>query len=131
MSEVKFEKSLRPIFPSKEISVHGASESDYNDEAAHSFRVKNCVGFNNGQTEYVDSHQDIQFVKKLEDGTVIPGMQSEQLLRILIARTQALNNKFPDRRNSIAITHMEEALLQFQERVSERIDRGVMGQLKK
>lgn len=127
----KYDKQLRPVYPSNEVTVWGTSEPNYNNEVAHQFKFQNCLGFSEGKTIYDDSFQNIQFVQKDEDGSVIPGLQSEQLLRCLIERTKSLNAKFPCRENSIAITHMEQALWAFQERVQQRIDRGVMGELVK
>ena len=128
---VKYDRQLRPVFPTNEVSVWGTSEEAYNNEVAHQFKFKNCLGFHEGQTVYDDSFQELQFVQKNEDGSMIPGLQSEQLLRALIARHKSMNTKFPSREGALAITYMETALLFLQERVAERIDRGVMGQLAK
>ncbi|CAL1518189.1 hypothetical protein [Chitinophaga sp. MM2321] len=128
---LRYDKQLRPVFPSSQVSVWGTSEEAYNNDVAHQFKLKNCLGFHEGQTVYDDTFQEIQFVQKNEDGTMIPGLQSEQLLRALIARHKSMNAKFPSREGSLAITHMEAALLFLQERIAERMDRGVMGQLAK
>ena len=61
----------------------------------------------------------------------VNGVQNEHLLAILIHRTKALNAKYPCRENAIAITKMEEALMWFEKRTSDRINRGVEGENKK
>jgi len=126
-----YSKELRPIYPSTDVTVWGLPDEAYEGNPTHSFVLRNSTGFENGRANYDDSYQGIQFVQKNEDGSIIPGIQTEQLLRVLIERHQALNNKFPSREGALAITHMQTALLFLQERVAERMDRGVMGQLKK
>ena len=141
-----FERAYRPwsdshmvqlpntVFPSDERTVAVALDNDYGDElsgGAHQYELVNSVGFKDGKAEYVESKQAIQFVQKNEDGTMIPGLQSEQLLFALVDRHKKLNAKFPSREGALAITKMEEALHWLQARVQERINRGVMGALKK
>ncbi|WP_456867606.1 hypothetical protein [Galbibacter sp. BG1] len=70
-------------------------------------------------------------MKKLDDGTMVPGLQSEQLLIALIDRHKKLNARFPSREGSLMITKLEEALHWSEARVKERTQRGVMGDLKK
>ena len=69
---------------------------------------------------------------EFQHGTVpeagINGVTNETLLAVLIHRTRVMNAKFPSRQNSIAITKMEEALMWFENRTSERKERGVEGQ---
>jgi hypothetical protein len=48
----------------------------------------------------------------------------------LIDRLTYLNNKFPCRENSIAITHIETALLWLNKRTNDRLNRGVEGKAK-
>jgi hypothetical protein len=117
------------VFPSTERTIGVAPDSDYN--GAHYYQFRNSVGFNNGKADYVDSYQSIQFVQKNLDGSMTPGVQSEQLLIALIDRHKKLNEKFSSREGALAITKMEEALHWLRARVEERIDRGVMGDLKK
>lgn len=125
---------LQPVFPSEERTITPLDFGpDLNDPYAgsHWYSMQNCNGFSNGSTEYVDSTQTIKFVEKHEDGTMTPGLQSEQLLIALIDRHKKLNGKFPSREGSLAITKMEEALFWLEARVKERMYRGVMGDLKK
>ena len=99
---------------------------------AHRSSFINRMGFKDGEAQHdFDNFQVIQFVQKNEDGTMIPGVQSEQLLIALIDRHKKLNEKFPSREGALAITKMEEALHWLEAMVRERIERGVMGDLKK
>lgn len=59
--------------------------------------------------------------------TLCDGTTNEELLRVLINRTEFLNSQFPCRENSIAITKMQEALMWFEKRTTDRIARGVEG----
>lgn len=118
------------VYPSTEQCVHVEEDDTYG--GAHIYYVDDCYGFNNGKTDY--NHEDgqiIRFIKKEDDGTITPGAQSEQLLIVLIDRHKKLNNRFPSREGSLAITKMEEALHWLQSRVEERIERGIMGELTK
>lgn len=77
--------------------------------------------------ENPDKDQTIQFIHKEPTGTICDGTTNEELLKVLIDRTKYLNEKFPCRENSIAITKMQEALMWFNERTIERLARGVEG----
>lgn len=57
----------------------------------------------------------------------VNGLTNEALLSILVHRTKAINKKFPCRENSIAITNMEQALMWFEKRTADRIERNVEG----
>lgn len=116
------------VYPSEEKTISVDKDDTYG--GAHYYSARNCMGFNNGKTEYVDSVQYVGFIKKLDDGTILPGLQSEQLLLILIDRHKKLNERFPSREGALAITKMEEALHWLEARVKERVNRGVMGDLK-
>jgi len=121
---------LRPVYPTSQVSVI-AHEDDMEYGGAHRYSMLNCIGFVDGQTKYDGGEQTIQFVQKLEDESIVPGIQNEQLLTILIDRMQKLNKKFPCRENAIQITKLQEALMWQEARTRERIDRGVMGNLEK
>ena len=118
------------VFPSEDKTIT-VLHTDDEYGGAYTFQVQNCLGFNNGKTEYDNSTQTIQFVRKNADGTVIPGLQNEQLYILLIVRLKRLNAKYPDKRNDEQIACLETLLRLCKERVQERIDRGVMGELKK
>ena len=59
--------------------------------------------------------------------TVNDGTTNEEVLEMLINRMNYLNNKFPCRENSIAITHLDTALLWLEKRTRDRIKRDVEG----
>lgn len=117
------------VFPSDEKTIAVEPDPDYG--GAHCYHIKNCVGFNNGKTGYVPEEQTIQFVQKNADGSIIPGLQSEQLVLMLIDRHTKLNAKYPDPRFDRLVGSLRAFLQAAHERVQERIDRGVMGELKK
>jgi hypothetical protein len=81
--------------------------------------------------EYDDSHQAIQFIQKLDDGRIISGIQSEQLVMILLDRHKKLNAHFPSAQNEKAMVGLQMFLDASRERIQERMNRGVMGELKK
>jgi hypothetical protein len=60
-----------------------------------------------------------------------PGLQTEQLLIAIHDRHQKLNAKFFSEDGLKFIRKIEEALVCLEDRVRERIARGVMGDLKK
>ena len=120
----------RSVYPSEEHTVVALGIDDtYN--GAHQYSIYNCLGFADGKTSYDRSTQTIQFVKKLEDGTVVPGLQSEQLVIALIDRHQKLNARFPSPHNEKALAGLEMFLEAQRERVEERMSRGIMGELKR
>lgn len=55
------------------------------------------------------------------------GVQNEQVIAVLVHRLAVLNKAFPCRENSIAITHLETALLWLEKRTIDRRRRGVEG----
>lgn len=83
--------------------------------------------------------QVIQFIEKEPIGTklsagksgemvtVFDGTTNEELLEVLINRMNYLNNKFPCRENSSAITKLDEALMWLEKRTRDRQKRGVEG----
>lgn len=117
------------VFPSEEQTVFTNPDPDYG--GAHKYEFKNCLGFNEGKTQYDQSFQVIQFVQKNNDGTMTPGVQSEQLVLALIDRHKKLNARFPSAQNEKMIQGLQMFLDACKERVEERIQRGVMGELKK
>lgn len=117
------------VFPSDVPTIAVSLDLDYG--GAHEYHFIESLGHENGKPKYAGSEQKIRFVQKDLDGTVIPGLQSEQLLLALIDRHKKLNTKFPSREGSLAITKMEEALHWLEARVKERTARGVMGKLEK
>lgn len=71
---------------------------------------------------------DIEFQLGPVGEAGVNGLTNEALLAVLIHRTQFLNNKYPCRENAIAITKMQEALMWFEQRTKDRIERNVEGQ---
>lgn len=115
------------VFPSEAQTI---SVEDNEYDGAHLYAVKTCLGFENGQAIYTNDEVIIPFVKKTGDA-MYPGLQSEQLAYILLDRCVKLNAKFPSAQNTKMILGLQLFLDACEERVQERIERGVMGQLKK
>jgi hypothetical protein len=118
------------VYPSQMNTVILHEEDDVYG-GAHCYSFTNCLGFAGGETQYTDSTQTIQFVQKLDDGRIIPGLQSEQIVIALIDRQKKLNARFPSSHSEKAIRGLETFLEAQRERVEERLQRGVMGDLKK
>lgn len=117
------------VFPSEERTIRVVKDEEYG--GAHCYIMRECLGYVDGKTAYVDSSQVIQFIQKLDDGTIIPGLQSEQLVLALIDRHVKLNARFPSEQNEKMIRGLEMFLEASRERVQDRMNRGVMGELKK
>lgn len=117
------------VFPSEEQTVCVALDDTYG--GAHKYRLQHSTGFNNGVATYVDEHSDIQFVQKNDNGSMTPGLQSEQLAFVLLDRCQKLNNRFPSAQNEKMIAGLQMFIDACRERVEDRMNRGVMGDLKK
>lgn len=122
------------VYPSDEATIYVKNDDTYG--GAHTYKVLNCLGFNNGKTEY-DANMDwgkiptLQFIQKNDDDTIIPGVQSEQLVLACLDRVRKLNARFPSEHNEKQIRGLEMFLEGCTDRVKERIERGVMGELKK
>ena len=93
------------VFPSEEQTIKVKSDEIYN--GAHYYEIQDSIGYNNNKTEYVDSIQSIQFIEKKDDGTTIPGIQSEQLVYVLLDRIK-LNNRFPSEHNEKMISGLNQ-----------------------
>lgn len=57
----------------------------------------------------------------------VNGATSEALLAIILHRLRILNNEFPCRENSLAITNLEQGLMWLEQRTRNRQKRGVEG----
>lgn len=55
------------------------------------------------------------------------GLMNEELIELLVVRLRALNERFPCRENSIAITKLQEAGFWLEHRMALRIEQGVYG----
>jgi hypothetical protein len=126
---MKMKKLNATVFPSDDKTISVEDDNIYG--GAHKYEIQNCIGFNDGKTQYVESSQQIQFVQKNDDGTMVPGLQSEQLVLVLLDRHKKLNARFPSVQSKKMIDGLELFLLACEERVQERMQRGVMGELKK
>jgi hypothetical protein len=98
---------------------------------AHFYTFTDSLGFKDGEAQYADSMQALQFVQKSPDGKMVPGLQSEQLVIALLDRHAKLNTAFPSPQYDKMKLGLEMFLEACRERVEERIQRGVMGDLKK
>ena len=136
-----FEKSYKCIEDKKPLTtlqvgakipnVFVIPDNDYG--GAHDYIALACEGWDseNECSKFTERVIPVSFCKKEQDGTMVGGLQTEQLLLILIDRQIKLNDKFPCDENIEAIRCLKEALDWQQERVRARVSRGVMGQLKK
>ncbi len=84
------------------------------------------------QTDYiVIDHSENSIKFKIQQGGIgesgINGCQVDSMISVSLAIIRGLNQKFPCRENSIAITKLEEALHWLQTRKSDREKRGVEG----
>lgn len=129
--DLKEEQFLdKTVYPSEEKTI-APQDTDDTYGGAHTYLVKKCAGFENGKTQYPGGITYLQFVRKNADGTVVPGLQNEQLYIICIDRLEKMNKKFPDPRNEEMIYHLNKLLDLCKARVEDRMSRGVMGELKK
>lgn len=116
------------VFPSEERTISVEDDDTYG--GAHTYMVRASLGFTEGKAEYLQSRQVIEFVKKQDDGKIIPGLQSEQLAYILWDRTKKLNDRFPSEYNAEMLRGLTIFLAACEDRVKDRMNRGVMGELK-
>ena len=117
------------VFPSNRKTLMVSDDPDYG--GAHFYTIKHSTGFNNGEATYVDEYTSIQFVQKNFDGSIISGVQSEQLAYVLLDRVIKLNNRFSSPQNEKMIAGLQMFLEACEELIRDRIKRGVMGDLKK
>jgi hypothetical protein len=118
------------VYPSEERTIAVLDNDGYG--GAHKYFVTNSTGFKDGKTEYTPGEgQSIQFVHKLDTSEVIPGLQSEQLVLLLLDRHARLNDKYPSEQYDKMKAGLEMFLEASKERVEARVARGVMGELKK
>jgi len=117
------------VFPSLESTISVKEDPIYG--GAHEYKIRECLGFNDGKTEYVNSTQTIKFIHKPDNAPMEVGLQSEQLVLMLIDRHEKLNSRFPSDLNETMIKGLKMFIGACHDRVQERMDRGVMGQLKK
>lgn len=82
--------------------------------------------------------QVLQFIEKrpaaasgTELITVNDGTTNEEVLEVLLDRLETMNQKLPNRHTSMAITHIEHALMCLERRTKLRKQRGVEGTMAK
>lgn len=122
------------IIGSKEQSVfcvdNGEKHPNGEYGGAHHYTFKNCTGFADGKTQYIDSEHELRFLYKSPD-EMVPGVTNEQVMVAMIDRLHKINEAFYSEDTTEATLHIKAALDCFGRRVQERIDRGVAGELKK
>lgn len=119
------------VFPSEERTIAVLQDDTYG--GAHRYYITNSLGFENGKAVYTPGEgQAINFVMKPTDGSpVVPGIQSEQLVLLLLDRHERLNNVYPSEQYEKMKAGLEMFLEASKERVEARIARNVMGKLEK
>lgn len=132
MEQQSNEQALQPVYPTNKQTVFAVEDSEaaHYGGGAHLYRIENCLGFSNGETQYGGGDQSIQFVMKDAEGNVTPGLQSEQLLLLLGDRHEKLNSRFPAATHAKFMAGIQMALDACRERIDERMERKVMGELK-
>jgi hypothetical protein len=73
----------------------------------------------------VNGNQEIKFIKRIGGELVQVGTTNEELLEVLIDRTEQLEASFPCDENKVALLFMREALRSFNIRTSKRLAQGV------
>lgn len=127
----KFVEIEECVYPSIERTIFAKDDDGYG--GAHFYTFKGCLGFDKEKQthKYNNGEAYLQFVQKTEDGKVIAGVQTEQILIALKDRTKKLNAKFPCKENDKIIEGLQMAIDAHKDRVVERMKRDVMGDLKK
>lgn len=119
------------VFPSKRRTIT-AIHTDSKFKGAHNYRVQPMLHYADGAVyaRDKDDAMELNFVKRREDGTWQKGLQTEQLLEVLIDRHHKLQDVFPTEQteHNSFIAHLTAALAILEKRVTERTARGVMGQ---
>ena len=116
------------VFPSSLNAIQVVNDEKYN--GAHKYIIQNSRGYNNGRAEYDDSYTKLNFIQKNEDGSIIPGVQDEQLILIMLDRAKKLNAVYPSKWNNIKVHALNIALDACKGRIKGRIADGIMGELK-
>lgn len=101
----------------------------------HKYIAANFENPENGQTiQFIEKGLNPDMSSSKEEAmklvTINDGTTNEELIEVLLDRMNHLNKQFPCRENSVAITHLETALLWLNHRTANRLKRGVEGQHK-
>lgn len=78
-----------------------------------------------GHKYEVAGGQTVEFIKRANGELVNEGTTNEELLEVLIDRTEFLDSKFPCDENKVALVFMKQALVSFNQRTAKRIMQGV------
>jgi hypothetical protein len=119
------------VFPSPEKTI-SCIVTDGKFQGAHDYLIRPMGSFDpaTNTTLYEDEGIPFLFVKKLDDGTFRPGIQTEQLLHMILDRHPKLNEVFAADTHDEFMGHIQGALNCLERRFRERIDRGVAGEHK-
>jgi hypothetical protein len=120
------------VFNSDEASVFVLLKQGDVYGGAHEYYLRPSIGFKEGKTQFDPMAPGIiiRFVEKRDDGEVIPGALTEQILIMLRDRHEKLNARFPSSQNDQFQRGITIALDALENRVRERMEHGVMGELK-
>lgn len=118
------------VFPSHERTIVSLVAKGDGFRGAHNYDIKPMLRYEGGAV-YGAEGMPITFIKKNDDGTWQPGLQSEQLLLLLLDRHEKLNSVFPTGGHNEFRHHLIKALECLEYRVRERTERGVMGDHRK
>ena len=125
--------ALRPVYPSKKETVFTIDGGDGYD-GAHYYKFIDSYGHVDGEPLYAENLYEfhtLQFVQKTDGEETVGGVQTEQLLICLIDRQTKLDKAFPCPENKLILKHLKAALDAQESKVRDRLNRGVMGKLKK
>lgn len=127
-------KELEPVYGADAPSVRAVhTEDEYG--GAHVYEFKPCAGWHDGKTRYAPAYMvKLTFVQKhvTPEGQeyIEAGLQSEQLVQCLIDRHEKLNKRFQSPQHEKMIQGLQMFLDACRERIDDRVNRGVMGDLK-
>lgn len=114
------------VYPSEQISVWVDPTTGHG--GAHKYAVLKYLEHRDGEPAYTDGEINfISFAYRGEDGTAQSGLLSEQLLLILLDRHEKLNAAYPSPLYEKFRAGICMALEALEERVKDRINRGVIG----
>jgi hypothetical protein len=104
-------------------------EADGGARYVNAISSVNGVSVDGHNYQLVDGtkHQELEFQFGPVAVSGVNGLQNEALISVLVHRLGVLNKAFPCRENSIALTHLETALLWLEKRTADRRKRGVEG----
>jgi len=117
------------VYPSDKRTITVRLDDKYG--GAHEYFCNPTIGYYGNDFKYIDDEIRIRFVQKLDNGDTLPGLQSEQLVYILLDRLEKLNAVYPHDQYGKMKCGLNMFLEACKERIDDRIDRNVMGELKK